>query len=522
MTALARGARRLGILCLITAVVCLAVFIAPSSRLAQAEMPAEDGIEDKMAREISLDLRDMDVVDVYKFLAMRGDLNTSISKNISGRVTLYLKNVSIKDSLDIISLSNDLAYRVIGGNIIYVMTEAEYQSMYGEEFSDRKVVRIIRLNYIKPAYALEALKNLKTDIGRVVIDEDTGSIVMIDTEDNIKKMEKTIFEMDQPLNVYIYDLKYANADDVASKLKEKLDNKAVGSVQADTRSNQLIIRAFPDRLKEVEEVIKALDTKTKAVLIEVRILKVILRPGFDMGIDWSLAFKQLNNLAIAGSFPIVDPLRQAGTIAQITAGTLGQSDMAFDLKILKEVAATKVLSNPRIMVTNNEEARIHIGDKLAYVTTTTIGTGDSQRVNEEIHYIDVGVKFLVTPTINDDGFVTMKIKPEISSKAGELQTPQGATVPLINTTELETSIIVKDGHTIVIAGLKQDEGTEGVSGIPGLMDIPFIGKIFSDTTKRGVMTEIVLLLTPHIVTGEESYSEQQAEKKDIEDGYKIY
>jgi len=504
----------------------LAVSVALLFPVSPADISADSflvpGITGKMEREISLDLRDMDVVDVYKFLAMRGGFNASISKEIAGRVTLYLKNVSIGDALDIISIANNLAYKVVGGNTVYVMTDAEYQRMYGAQFSDKKTVKILRLNYIKPAYALETLRNLKTDIGRIVIDEDTGSVVMIDTPGNIERMEKVIEGIDVPLETFVYDLKYADANDVASKLREKLDNMAVGSVQADTRSNQLVVRAFPGRMREVSDLIRALDTKTKAVLIEVRILKVILRPGFDAGIDWQVMFKQLNNLAIVGSFAISDPLRKATSLAQIAQGNMGFSDFAFDLKLLKEVAATKVIANPRIMVTNNDEARIHIGDKLAYVTTTTIGTGDSQRVNEEIHYIDVGVKFVVTPTINDDGFITMKIKPEISSKSGELETPQLAKVPLINLTELETSVIVKDGNTIIIAGLRQDEEQDGKSGVPWLMDIPYIGRAFSEVSKRGTTTEIVLLLTPHIVTGEENYVDVEGEKRAIRDDYKTY
>jgi type II secretory pathway component GspD/PulD (secretin) len=504
-----------------TGVVFLFVAFGTADDIAGEPLAFPDMVT-KMARDISLDLRDMDVVDVYKFLAMRGGFNASISKEIAGRVTLYLRNVSIGDALEIISVANNLAYKVIGGNTVYVMTEAEYQRMYGVQFSDRKEVKILRLNYIKPAYALEALRNLKTDIGKIVIDEDTGSVVMIDTPDKIKQMEEVISSIDVPLELYVYDLKYADANDVASKLREKLDTMAVGSVQADTRSNQLIVKAFPGRINEVSEVIKALDTKTKAVLIEVRILKVNLRPGFDMGIDWKVMFKQLNNLAIAGSFAISDPLRKATAIAQIAQGNMGVSDFAFDLKMLKEVASTRVIANPRLMVTNKEEARIHIGDKLAYVTTTTIGTGDSQRVNEEIHYIDVGVKFVVTPVINDDGFITMKIRPEISSKSGELETPQGARVPLINLTELETSILVKDGNTIIIAGLRQDEATDGKSGIPWLMDLPYVGHAFSDTSKRGIVTEIVLLLTPHIVTGEENFVDVEGEKTSIEGEYKTY
>ncbi|MDD4957053.1 MAG: secretin N-terminal domain-containing protein [Candidatus Omnitrophica bacterium] len=470
---------------------------------------------------VSLDLRDMDVVDVYKFLALRGDFNISISKNISGRVTLYLKNVSIRDALDIISLANELAYKIVGSDIIYVMTEAEYQAMYGQRFSDKRVVKIIRLKYLKPAYALEALKNIKSDVGRVVIDEDTGSIVMIDTADTVKRMSSMIEDMDRSIGIKVFDLKYANADDVASKLKEKIDNKSVGSTQADTRSNQVIVRAFPDRMKEVEEIISALDVKTKAVLIDVKILKITLNPGYDSGIDWQTLFHGAANLALAGSFPLNTSVSQAGSFGQIAVGN-STDDFRMDLKFQKEISSTKILASPSIMVTENEEAKVHIGDKLAYITTTTIGTGDSQRVNEEIHYIDVGVKFLVTPKINDDGFVSMKIKPEISSRFDTLTTQQGTEVPLINTTTVETDVIVKDGHTIIIAGLRQDNRTDEKSGVPGLMKMPFFGGLFSNRHKEDTKTELVILLTPHIVAGDENYHDRKEGDKSIISTYKEY
>ena len=500
-------------------VVCLTGYGLFRQAFAERAMLFE--LDKKLDENISLDLRDMDVVDVYKFLALKGDFNTSISRNISGRVTLYLREVSIRDALDIISLANNLAYKIIGDNIIHVITEAEYQSIFGKKFSDRRVVKILRLNYLKPAYALEALKQIKSDIGKVVIDEETGSVVMLDTRENVRKMEETISSLDHPMDVYVYDLKYANADDVVSKLKQRLDNKAVGSAQADTRSNQVIVRAFPDRLKEVEKIIELLDKKTKAVLIEVRILKIVLKPGFDMGIDWEALFKGATNLALTGAFPVATTVTDIGTLGQIAVGQLDADNFAFNLKLLKEISATKVLANPRLMVTNNEEAKIHIGDKLAYVTTTTITQGEKDTVNEEIHYIDVGLKFIVTPTINDDGFITMKIKPEISSKSGELETPQGALVPLINTTVVETEIIVKDGHTVIIAGLRQEEVSDSQKGIPGFMSVPLIGKLFSNTARKDLKTEIVILLTPHIVSGDENFTDCKA-RKEIRRPYKQY
>ncbi|MFA7114071.1 MAG: secretin N-terminal domain-containing protein, partial [Candidatus Omnitrophota bacterium] len=414
-------------------------------------------LDSKLDKSISLDLRDMDVVDVYKFLAMKGDFNITISKSIQGRVTLYLKNISISDALDIISLANNLAYRQIGDNIIYVMTAEEYEKTHGKSFNDRREIKILYLEYAKPTYVLEALKSIKSDIGKIVIDDDTGSVVIMDTRDAIKRMEDAVAKIDHPLEMKIYDLKYAKADDIALKLKEKLDNKAVGSVQADTRSNRIIVHALPGRMKEVDSIIDAWDKKTKAVLINVRILKIVFNPKYDFGFDWEYVLN--SKWKMASSFPIDSAISSdssLGSVGQIFIGEEDQTSFLGDLRAVDEISETKVLANPSLMVVDNQEAKIHIGDKLAYVTTTTIGTGESQKVNEEIHYLDVGVQFTVTPTINDNGFVTMSISPEISSQSGELETPQGATVPLVNSTSVETSVVVKDGNTIIIGGLRQE------------------------------------------------------------------
>lgn len=488
----------------VTALVCLDGHIVPSSQ-AEDVMPPE--LQAKLDRKIDLDLRDMDVVDVYKFLAVKGDLNVSISKNISGRATLYLKNVSVKDSLDIISIGNNIGYKIMSGDILNIMTEPEYMSIYGKKFSDETHVKIIYLTYAKPAYVLEALKNIKSDVGKVVIDEDTGSVVLIDTYEKIRLMEDSISKMDHPLETKLIDLKYANAEDVANKLREKLDNKAVGSVQADMRMNQLVIRALPERLKEVEQIVAFLDKKTKAVMINVRILKVVMNPKLDMGINWDSAIRNAGKVAFtfSGNFPIA----ALGAMGKIGVTPVGIEDITAQIKVLKQVLETKVLANPSIVVVNNKEARIHIGDKLAYVTTTTIGTGESQRVNEEIHYIDIGVQFKVTPTINDDGFISMAIQPEISSKSGELVTPQGSRVPLINTTLVETSVLVKDGNTIIIGGLRQEQLSKNRKGYPWLMDIPLIGPFFSNVSKEKTNTEIIVLLTPHIVEGDENAADDK-------------
>jgi len=462
-------------------------------------------LKNKFEKKINLDLRDMDIIDVFKFISMKGDFSIVVSKAVTGRVTLVLKSVKIVDSLDIICLSNNLGYRSMG-NIVYVMPEQEYFQMYGTYFRDKTRVKIVFLKYIKPSYALEALKNIKSEIGKLVIDEETGTIVMVDIDEKLTEMQKILDQIDKRLDTKIFSLNYAKAQVIKEKLREKLDVKSVGSIEADERSNQVIVTALPERFIEIESIIRAMDKKTKEVLIKVKIIKLILHPQFDFGIDWERAFQKAENAAIRslhlyGSFPASATLTAATatTYGRIMLGDIDSDEFAMTLNALKQVSQTKTLANPTILVNDNEEAKIHIGDKLAYVTTTTIGTGADQTSNEEVHYIDVGILLHVKPTIGDDGFVRMYIKPEISSQRDTLETPAGSEIPLINTTLVESTVMVKDGTSIVIGGLRKDENQTTKKGLPYLMDLPVFGNAFKNISDDVTKAEIVIILTPHII-----------------------
>ena len=462
--------------------------------------------QDAFLQEISLDLRDMDIVDVLKFLSLKGKFNLAISRNITGRVTLAMKKVTIGDALDIILKANALAYYRTN-NIVYVMTAEEYLSTYGKKFNDRTEIKIVNLQYAKPSYVLAALDSIKSNVGKIVIDEDTGSVVMIDTAENLKKMVDVLDQMDTGIATSTYKLQYAVAKDVAAQLKLRLDAKSVGSIQADDRSNQVILSAFPDRLKEAEQIIKELDSPTKAVLIEVRILQITLNPKYDYGIDWSNPFgnsseKGLRAIDVVQSFPISSTVSAIGTMGSLTYGGIDPAMLQLKIRALKQVVNSRVIARPRLMVTNNQEANIHIGDTIPYVTSTTTGTGDTATVSEQINFIDVGIKLKVLPTINDDGMVTMKIRPEISTRTKDVETPQKALIPQVNTTFVETNAIVKDGHTVIIGGLKQLTNKDSRQGLPHLMDVPVAGKLFRNDASEVLDSAIVIFLTPHIIRGE--------------------
>ena len=470
----------------------------------------KETLDERLNRKIALDVRDMNIVDVLKFLAMKGEYNVVISPSVDGRTTVLLDNVAIKDALDIVVISNRLAYS-IQNNIIQIMTSVEYEAMFGKQFSDKTVVATLRLQYAKPSYVLAALDNIKSNVGKIIIDEDTGAVVLIDTPQSIEKMKKMIADIEQPLETIVYNLQYAKADVVADKLRSKIDAKSVGSITADERSNQLMVRVFPGRKDEVEKIIRHLDEPTKEVLIEARILQVMFKPSYDVGIDWSVASNnkanpnmQFKNLYLNSStLTSSDPLGK--TFSQVSVGNVVDFDQfTLNIRAMQQVSDTKLLSNPKIMAVNNEESRIHIGDTVPYIISTVSGTGDNAITSEDVRFIDVGLKLNVTPTINDDGMITMRLRPEISSVVDKIQS-QGGGIPQVNKTEVETTLIVEDGTTIILAGLRKDDKVHGKKGFPILMDVPVLDKFFSSESDTISSSEIVIFITPHILTGKENY-----------------
>ena len=496
--------------------------ISASDQNAGAELPKpiiftepKEPLEDRLMRKITLDVRDMNVVDVIKFLAQKGEFNVIISPTVDGRTTVLLHAVGIKDALDIVAVSNKLAYH-IDNEIVQIMTAAEYEVLYGKQFGDKTEVNIIHLQYSKPSYVLAALDNMKSNIGKIIIDEDTGTVVLVDTPQSIALMKKAIEQIERPLDTFVYDLKYAKADVVAEKLRSRIDAKAVGSITADERSNQILVRVFPGRHDEVEKIIHNLDEPTREVLIEARVMEIFIKPNYDIGIDWETAFTKsgkkkvdFKNISLNDASAVNSNL--SSNFGRIAIGNIGVDDFAAAVRSLQQVSDSKILSSPQILVTNNEEAKIHVGDTIPYLVTTVNGTGDNAVSSDDVRFIDIGLKLDVIPTINDDGMVTMRLRPEISSVSGSVESknPGGTTrtvVPQINKTEVETSVMVKDGQTIIMAGLRNDSKTHKKKGIPILMNLPYLGAVFSSTSDNIESTEIVILITPHIVTGADDYT----------------
>jgi type II secretory pathway component GspD/PulD (secretin) len=254
----------------------------------------EDGLsqlEEGLRQKISLDLRGIDIVETIKFLSMKGNLNIATSRNVSGRITLFLKDVTIGDTLELILLTNNLA-EVTKKNIITIMTEAEYEQLYGRKYVDNRQIKTLRLKYAKPSNVGTALETLKSSIGKIIMDDATGTIILIDTPEKLAEMEKAALDLDlglvqkeMPTTSKVFELDYAQVEDVETKISEML-TEGIGSVKSDERTNRLIVYDLPNKIAEVEELVTAFDAKTREVMIEAKVVEITLNDDFALGIDW--------------------------------------------------------------------------------------------------------------------------------------------------------------------------------------------------------------------------------------------
>jgi len=150
---------------------------------------------------------------------------------------------------------------------------------------------------------------------------------------------------------------------------------------------------------------------------------------------------------------------------------------------------------------NNQEAKILVGTRDAYVTQTTTQSTNTVQVADQVQFVDVGVKLNVIPTIGKDGFITMKIKTEVSSS--EPLTLNNTRIPIVSTSESDTVVKIKDGAMIMIAGLMKEEKSDTIQGIPVLSRLPLLGGLFgSRVSQNPKRTELVIFLTPHLISGD--------------------
>lgn len=471
------------------------------------EVPSTVQEKQERREKISLDLKDVEIVELLRILSLKTNQTIVPTKEVTGRITIYLNNVTFQDVLDIVLLSQGLACN-IKGNIYYIMSNAEYKRLYGKDYLEPRRVKTLKLTYAKPANVFNALSQLKSDIGKIIADEASGTLILIDIPEKLEALEKTIKELDQPLDTAVFDLNYAKAADAKTQLSAII-TPGTGEVIVDERSSKAIITDLPKKMEKLSRIVREIDESSRQVFIEADIVEVTLSDKFQRGIDWEkvLSDRRVDGLDFVGKFPLTLAAYQ-----KLTLGTLARDHYTALINFLETYGDVKIISQPRIAVVNNEEAKIMVGVRDAYVTQTLSQAETTTVTSESVEFIDVGVKLKVVPTINKEGFITMKIKPEVSSVKETITTSLGSRIPIVQTAESETVVKVKDGTMIMIAGMIKEEKRDSIKGIPLLSKIPFLRVLFSSREKENNRTELIVFLTPHLMKGDVALAGTEPQK----------
>lgn len=303
----------------------------------------------------------------------------------------------------------------------------------------------------------------------------------------------------QALSVRSIVLANVSAKTVGETLRTILKTR---DIVVDEKQNMLIIRDTPEAIRHAERLIALQDQAPPEVMLEVEVLEVQRSRLMQLGVQFptriSLAplASSSSGSATGASGSSVSGALTLQDLLGLNKGHVGVSVDPLSLAANKNVSDVRVLANPRIRVINREKARVVVGQKVPTVTNTTTATGF---VAGSVQYLEVGLKLHVEPTISPDGDVTIKMELEVSSILDRIQQKDGSVSYQLGTRNAETVLRLHDGENQVLAGLINDTQSTAGSHIPGLGDVPLLGRLFGYHTDDSQQSEIILSITPRIL-----------------------
>lgn len=395
-----------------------------------------------LAKPITIEFRDTPLKTVFEVIARTSGINFVFDKDVKAdtKVTLFVRNTGIEEAVKLILLTNQLERKLLNENsmLIYPNTPAkqkDYQELVTRSF------------YLANA-----------------------------------------------------DVKQAQAL-IRSLVKTK-------DIFADEKLNLLVIKDTPDAVRLAERLLESLDMAEPEVMLEVEVLEITRSKLQELGLRFpdQIGYGLLQpttSSTIVNSGVTQTSTTLGGSLAagyvdlNNTSGlTSFVSNPALMLSLRNQVGDGNLLANPRIRVKNREKAKIHIGDKLpVFTTTSTANVG----VSASVAYLDVGLKLDVEPNVFLNDEVSIKVGLEVSSIVKEVPGPASSLAYQIGTRSAATVLRLKNGETQVLAGLISDEERTSANRLPGLGQIPGLGRLFSSQRDNSSKTEIVLLITPRVV-----------------------
>ena len=425
-----------------------------TSIVANTDDPEGDG-------QLSISVQNEDIHRVLEALAVQGDLNLLASNSVEGKVSANLKGVDVETALDAILRSTGYTYRR-DGNILFVGTPKDFETM--AQAADRISTRVYRPNYVTAAELQALITPLLTpSIGKISVTSPSAVGITPDS----------------------------------------------GNAGGNSLSNEdaLVVQDYERVLIDIDQVVNEIDQRPLQVAIEAVILSVDLNDSNTFGVDFQL-LRDKQNIRFGWGQPRLAPLDGGGQIDPGTGARVGEfqftggglkfafldSSLGVFINALETVGHTNVIARPRVLVLNKQRAEILIGQELGYISTTTTQTFATQTVE----FLEVGAALRLRPFIADDGQVRLEVHPELSD--GGVEVEGGFTLPSKTTTQVTTNIMCPDGRTVVIGGLMRDTLRTNINQVPVMGSLPVVGPLFRTKTENMIRQEVLVLLTPHIVS----------------------
>ena len=459
------------------------VATTPSSKLTQMDLD-------------ELDIKDLPILDALKIISEKTGLNIIAGEDVTGKITIYLKNVSVAEALRIVLQSNGLAY-VEEGSIIRVMTAEDFDREFGYSFGQKIQTRIISLLYVNGQDIVPVLTQMKSKLGKVIFDEKSKSLIIVDTPEAINALEGVVKQLDVPLETRVFYLRYAKASDLVEKIKSVVSPN-IGQISFDEKLNNLKITDTVLKMKEIDRIVRALDAQEqREIVIEPKTVEILLNDEHRSGVDWEAIVSDYKSFSL-------NPLQKSDSSAnemwsqrKLSLGTVSNEDYEILLEALDAVGLVQMTPLPSVKILDNREGKVIAESANSNLTNKSAASSNPGK--NKTSFFDGTVKLNIIPKMQADGSILLKIKPKVNMIA---PTPAGVkpgSFRNISGAEGEIEIFVREGETVVLGGLLKEEKTQSIRKIPLLGDIPILGFAFRNEDRRIETSEAVIFLTPKVI-----------------------
>jgi type IV pilus assembly protein PilQ len=354
--------------------------------------------------------------------------------------------------------------------------------------------------------------------------EQKGQLIMVYTTEEYKKIKEDKSRMVNK----VFTLYYINAAEVkalvtpllsesgkvTSTTAAAVDTEAGKGGDTTSMRDTVVVYDFPERLDQIGQMIKEVDVKPQQILIEVTVLKATLTETTEFGINWTriagITAVPGQGLPLGMAIGLTSGITPAGTGL---SATFSNEEVVATITALEDVSGVTVLANPKIMALNKQAGYINIGNETGYTESTTQTSGGNTTAS--VSFLPSGTLLRFRPYICEDGYVRMEVNPE-ESTASTITTTTGVVIPSKTITQVKTNIMVQDGQTIIIGGLFKEQITSTDAQVPLIGDVPIFGVLAKRTKDANIRTELIILMTPHIIsTPENLASESEDRMNDI-------